>query len=320
MIPLSWVLVAGLAAPTVHEALAAEAAAAETQNRWARARTACRAAIDADPTGPRALWCRRRLDFMDAREDPGGGFAAFTRLEALRREAIHGDPAAVRAGLLDLLGAEGVSPTVRAGAVLWLADDALDRLDDPGLALSLTGAAYADRAVLPRSEHGRLVQLHARALAEAGRLDEARAVEDEIRVASGAPRPTVVEGIAREQGRAREARVAWGALGVFAVLAAPSAARGVRGLPRPDGLVLLAGTLLATWAIAEAWAEGAGAALPWMAPGLALVHLTSLAARAGLAPERRVLRVLVSVAAVPATLAVGYLALLHTDTLPWIGW
>ena len=262
------------------------------------------------------------------------GLTPSEQLESARQLAGT-DREAARALVLEV--AEGGEDDVtRWDARLWMASDAL-RAGEGDAALRWTAPLWervlADDLPPPASGHRRLetrtADLHSRALASLGRTDDARTVDrtlqarDRKRTGSperveqpGAPSTELDRAAQAAQGRTRRALsgVSWGVLALFLLGAAPAARRGLAGGSRPWGAVVVAAFALLGCGLAEAWADGAGAAAPWMVGGFVVVHLVS--AYAGRGTERRAL---VGGGAALATVAVGFLALDHADTLGWVG-
>lgn len=300
-----------------HRALAAQATAAERAGDAATAVAACTAALELLPDGPRALHCADRLAWLEARRDADGGFAGWGALDRVRKGYGEVDDGTRREAVLALLAGEGLSEATRAEAALWLAADALDRLEDPELALASTREVHARRDDLEDALRTRAVLLHAGALARLGRLDEALEVEREVRVVAAAPRLTPVEVEARRQRREGLAALAWGVVAAFALVATPLAALGLRRPRAPVGLVPLLLLCGLTWLLVDLRDETAGAGLPAMTGGFVLLHVVAALARG--AAEARWLRALLAALAASATVAVGWLALYATNTLGWVG-
>lgn len=286
-----------------HMALAAQALQAEVRGDHTAEVAACRAALDAAPDGPRAPRCHARLTRLAAYQDADGGFASLAALEAVRKQAM-GDPDGARAAMIRLLGGEDVPTAVQDDATLWLAADDLERVHDPASTLAHTDALFRQRARLERAQLDDLVGRRAKALAQLGRVDEANAVLDEVRVHSPAPRPTTVDQELVLQRDAGRRRLAWGTVVAFATLAVARATQ-VRPAGPPWGLVPLGVSAVSAWMIAEQYAEGEGRAVGPIFLALAAVHLLAWRAAAGRGRAGAV----VSVAAVAATVAATWLAL-----------
>ncbi len=300
---------------TRHQDLAAASTRAELDHDYAAALKACTEALTLLPEGPRSERCRARVTHLALRQDADGSWQGWRELETIRAAYGRVDDSARRAQVIALLSQEGVADATRAEAALWLAADSLERRQDATEALAATTPVYADRSRLEPAQRTRAVMLHAAALAKLGRVDEALQVEDEVRVASAAPRLTPVEREARRQQQQAMVGVAWGAVALFAGVAAPRAARS-RPLRVPAGLGLVLGLGVLTALLVNLRDDSAGAALPAMGLGFGLIHLVAAPARAGApAPVRALLTVL----GVAATLAVAYLALHATNTLGWVG-
>lgn len=295
-----------------HQALYLQARTAESEHRWAEAVAACTGAIEANPTGPRTPTCRERLAWLQARRDPDGSFRGLTALQGVRRDYRTLAPDEAVRRVVPVAEDPGVAELVRTDARVWLARDALERRNDPEAALAWTAPVLAEHTGPLRAS---AVGLHARALATLGRGAEALEVEAEIRVDPvNKTRRTPAETILFEQRTALAARVSAGVIALFALVSAPLAWRHGRG-QHPVAwiplLVLAGGAGL----IAEQWAEGAGAATPWMALGFVGVNLLAGPALRPLTGWRRVG---VAGLAACATAATTVLALVLTDTLDWV--
>lgn len=304
--------------PVLSQHLQAHAAAkqAEAQLDLEVAAQACTLAIELLPSGPRAGACRERLLAFAARRDTDGGFAGWVELERARQEASQVGLEATAARMRGLLAREGLAVESRVEALLWLAGHQLDRRADPAGAEALLRTAYADRQALSARLRTRVTQRYAEALAALGRAEEAALVEAEVRVADhGAPRRTPVEQIAHEAQVERARRAAWGCAALFVAATARSAWRAPWSGLRPWGLGLVLAGLTGAWVLVSGWERGAGDALLWMAAPLAAVHLLSAAA---LREASGWWAALVRLLAAGATIAVGLLALHHTNTLSWV--
>lgn len=316
----AWLLLALVArGQTPDNALLGEALDAARRGDPAAEHLACAQIVAAGPHDR----CARRLAWLDARRDGEGSLTLLARLEQVRLRWRDQPPEVSRAEV-EAVFDQAPPGALRADAGIWLARDALGRLNDPDLTLThtrpLLDVDLAQGAPLDPTERDRLrrqaVGLHSRALAKLNRTEEAVRVEAEIRVPSQAPRLSPVEQIARERRLGQVASLAWGAVGTFLLVALPVAVR-ARRIPQglPLGLIPLWIGCGGTWFLAESWAAGAGAALPWMTGGLTAIHLVSFAAlsrpRVG-APVIRLLSAL-------ASLAVVFLALYRTQTLAWVG-
>lgn len=316
-----WVILLALAAADDTDArarhldLAARAHQAEAAGAYDVAARACAAAIEADASGPRAARCARRVAWLDARRDDDGTLRTFEAFDALRREQRHRDPDAVRTEVLALAGAEGATSTTLAEIAHWLAQDALLRRGDAESARATLSSWHARRDELPSNLSATITQAYAVALAQLGRMDEANAVESDIRIPTRAPRPTLVQQEARRQRNDGRRKAAWAALAVFGVAAAPAGWRA--GKPRVPwrGLTMLMLLAAGTALIAEGWADGAAAAVPWMLTSFILIHLIASHAVRGAGLWHPALRALAAI----ATGAAAWLALDHTATLEWIG-
>lgn len=294
-----------------HMALAAQALQAEVRGDHTAEVSACKAALEAAPDGPRAPRCQARLTRLAAYQDADGGFTSLAALQAVRKQASAA-PDAARAALIDLLSSEGVPTAVQDEAALWLAADDLERLHNPAACLDHTDALFRARGRLERAQLDDLVSRRARALAQLGRVDEANAVLDEVRVNSPAPRPTAVDQELVLQRDARRRGFAWASVGVFAALAIARATR-VRPAGPPWGLVPLGLSAALAWLIAEQYAEGEGRPVGPIFLALSVVHLFAWRAAAG----RGRMGAVVSVAAVAASVAATWLALDAVDVGIW---
>jgi hypothetical protein len=273
------------------------------EGRYAEADAPCRACATMDD------FCRGRVEWLDQRRDGDGGFDALAKLEAARRGEA--GPEAVLAVRDDA----GAPWTVRAEAAVWLADRAWRERDAEG-AVSALDPVWPPPEGAPEAVSRRVVELRARGLAGMGRDEEARATEAAIRVGPG-DRLSPAEEVARERSRSTGTRLAAGLLAAFALVTAPLGARALAsGLrPLPLGLLPLILLLGGTWAIADAWEDGAGRMIPPLAAGLVAVHVLTLYAQVSAPAWRRVL----GLSGAVASLAVAWLALWYTDSLDLVG-
>ena len=291
-----------------HRRLVAESRVAQRRARPADEYQACRSAVERLPSGPGAPACRRRLAYLEARRDADGSLTTWTRFVSARR-GFHQDPESVR-DRIEALPREGV---VGAELALWLARDALGQ-GQPARALSFT-EPWAQRP-LPSILRQDLLGAHALALAGVGRDDEALAVQRQVQVVADGVRLTPVEEALLHRRRQHLAMGAWAVVLGFIGVSVPSLARR-RSLPGlPVGLGLLAGIAIATWLLAEGWAEGAGLAIPYWLGGVGLVHLV---ASWSLPQASGVMLHALRGAAALASLGVFYLALHATQSLAWVG-
>ncbi|HHO50635.1 MAG TPA: hypothetical protein ENK18_07110 [Deltaproteobacteria bacterium] len=320
-----WVLLGGiaLADPATHHAWFDKSRRAEAQGRFEEAVQACRASIAAWPSGPRGAACERLTQRLERRRDADGGFAGLIRLHDVRFRHRDADPSTLRDEIRALYSLGSLSPVLRAELEIWLASDALQRLQRPSDALPYTTAAYDRLDQLDQEEplRRRVVELHALALARLGQLEQAREVEDAIRLPTLAPRPTPVQRVAIEAQRLRLATIAAGVLATGLVLATPLAVATVRARPRaiPLGVLALSVPIGGAGLLSEGWSHGAGAAIPWLWLGATGIHLLSALALIRLASAPPLLRSVARLVALSATLAVGYLALYLTESLAWVG-
>jgi hypothetical protein len=264
------------------------------------------------------------------------------RMEEARAMAKADRPAA-RSLVQGVLIAPDAAPELRWEAALWLASDRERERGDPGGALELTTPLWvrvlagdvpgADPRAQRRLET-RTAEVHSRVLADLGRLDEARRVEEALIARDGAragrpaaeeePGPTPRRRDRATQAAERQRRIqlrgaAWASLVVFGLVAGPPAVRNARRRrrPRPLGAALAAGFALGAGAIGEFWDPGAGAAAGWMAAGFAGVHVVAVFALVD--PRPPALRPVLRALAAAATLGAAYLALERGGTLSWVG-
>lgn len=315
---MHWLLALPLALaepdPAAHLQAAADASRAEQAGDWAGADAACARAIDAQPDGPRADRCARRRAWLATRQDTDGGWDAWGALESARRSARDAGPDATRAAVEAVLTRTDAPPLVRAEAYLWLAEDD-QRRGDVTAADAHSAAGYDLRTAVPDDVARQLALQRGRVLALTGKPDEALAVEGTVTL-RGSPRQSPVQELLAAQRDARVRNGAWATVGVFLLLTVPSARAPRPGL-RPWGLVPLGVGLAGAWAIGHGWEAGVADAIPWMAPGLVLVHLLTAVAQDG---ASRVRAAVVGVASALASLAIAWLALDHTLTLPQVWW
>lgn len=323
MIALALLCGAAHADPAHHLASSDASRRAESEGRFGEAVASCLAALEAQPDGPRSGSCAARIQRLERRRDADGSFTGSSRLHRVRAGYRDADPDALRSEVRALYGLESLAPVVRAEVELWLASDALHRLERPAEALPYTTAAHDRLAQLDQEEalQRSVVQLHALVLARLGQLQRAEAVEQAIRLPTSAPRPTPVQQVATAQ---RQRDLAWACAGVLATattLSLPPALAGLKIRPRPLplGVIALGVPICGAGLLAEAWARGAGAAIPWLLLGSVGIHLLSAAALSALSAAP-LLRGVARLVALSATLATGYLALYLTGTLGWVGW
>lgn len=286
--------------------------AAERALDYAEAATACATCFDLDPTGPRATRCAGRADWIEARRDPDGGFAALTALQEVRRDYRSLGADAARSRVHDLWASTRAG-IVHAEAALWLARHDLQAGDAEaalGYTTPLWGQEWPPEVAKP------LTELHTTALARAGRIDEARAAEGP----STGPRASAADVAVRE--RRRDALSATSGVGValFAAAGLPLAVRGWRrgaaGRVVPFGLVLLLVAFVGAGLLAESWEAGAGRSLPWLAAVAVAVHAVALGAQLGVGGRWRAA---VGALAAWATVGGSFLVLRATGSLDWIG-
>ena len=235
-----------------------EARRAERDGEPAAEWAACTQLL-AEESGTRnAATCERRLAYLDERRGDDGSLTALASLEAARRGAE-----------LDLeLVTVGVPDVLRWEALLWASDGHVEVTE------ALWEEVPRDHELFPR-----VAATHVAALAAAGRLDEAEAVELVAdRPRSAVPREGVT--MARQAlWRARAGSVAGVAVVGFLVGAGPLAVRGWRGsAARPVGLAVLALTVALCALLAGAWRVDAGVTVLWLGGAFALVHLVSAGA------------------------------------------
>lgn len=257
--------------------------------------------------GPRAGWCAERAAWVAARRDPDGGYAGVATLAAAR--AAPADPA-MEQRIVALEADTHAGVVVRAEAALWLASRWAER--DPAAAAAIA-SRWLDVA-LPPDVYRPLVQVASLSLVATGDVPAARALEQRVRVAPESRTRSPVEAAILARQVTTSAWVAAGIAGAWALAAAPLA---VRVQPRFSwGFAAISLFGAVAWRIAESWDPGAGAALPWAVAGWAAIHGLSGAALQAEAPAAW--RLGIRVGAGLATLAVGWLALYATDTVPQV--
>ena len=299
-----------------HMAAADQAAKAELARDWEGAVTACQAAITALPTGPRAARCARRVAWFDARRDVDGGFDLWTQLDTVRRETWRVDPDGARAKVATLRDDAQATPMLRAEAGLWLGNDALARKKDAALALTDTTPLYDDRAAFDDEHRKNVVLMHALALVQVGRADEAKLVEKEALVVGGALATPVDEAlIAQHHQRVRV--VSWSVIALFVATSLLGAWRAV-GQPRPWALLPIGAGLLGAYVIGTSWDPGSADAVLWMSAPLAGIHL--LAGRAQHGTASAIGRAGIGALAAVASFAAAWLAFYATGTLNQVWW
>ena len=302
----------------LHQERFEAARAAETDGRFDDAVADCRQAVAAAPTGPRTPNCQRRIAFLEARRDLDGTFRTWSALESVRRR-WRTDDQGVLAAEVDALRPSALA--VRAEVAIWIARDALSRRDDPAAALAATDLVYADSAafVAENALWRQVVELRAVSLARLGQVDAAREVEAAVKFeAPGAERPTAVDQVVLARRREVLAWFSWASVLLFGSAGLPLAVRGLRLRPVPRGLVPVGVAGIGTWLVATGWDSSAAVGVPRMIAGLAGVHIVSLGALLALRERPRV-QWAMRLAAALASVAVGYLALWSTGTLPWVG-
>lgn len=299
-----------------HMAAADQAAKAELDHNFQGAVEACQAAILALPTGPRAERCKRRVAWFDARRDTDGGFDLWSRLDEVRRTTWTEDPDGARAQVAAVRDDAQATPLLRAEAGLWLAHDALARRRDPALALTDTTPLYDVRSALDDTHRRDVVLAHAQALVQAGRAEQAKAVEKEALVAGGSIATPVDQTLLRQR-HDRLRTASWAALALFG---AASLGVGGRQRPvlRPWALLPMAVALVGAYGIATSWDAGTGDAILWMSAPLVGIHV--LTARAQQATSRGALRVAIGALSAVASFAAAWLAFDFTGTLNQVWW
>lgn len=307
-----WVVAAAYADDP--DALLRRARAAESAGDPAAAVVACEELVARWPDEPRAATCARRLAILARRRDADGSLRAWTELEDVRlRRAELGD--AARARVEALWAAPGTPEVVRAEAAAWLAREELAA--DPAQVLVHTDP-WRDRDVPDEPElTRRLRQLAAEALATLGRDDEARALQERVRVAVGptSGRATPVDAILRDRRQRQGAWAAGASVAAFLALAAPGI-RELKGLS-PWGLAPLSLATLGAAALCWAWSWRVAVAVLASGPALAAVHaLAAGGLRRATGARRGALRI----AAGAASAGVLYGALWAAGELAWLGW
>ena len=184
-------------AQVLHTSLYEAAQRAEEEGNYAQAYAQCEDAIAVWPTGPRAQTCDNRLLWMNQRRDTDGGFTTLQALQAVRENNGRLTPQQAMNQVSTLRSSEGHSPTMRAEIDLWLAHAGLAQDLAPETVLVWTTGAWEGRDDLPPTTRMDATLTHAKALALAGRLDEAAAIEREARVARNTTRNTPVEAVAQ---------------------------------------------------------------------------------------------------------------------------
>lgn len=299
------------------EAAFTAALAAERQIDLATEEAALRRCLAADPSGPRAAACRQRLDWLTARQDADRGYRSLTELLQVRRDwrSIGEDSARKRVSAV--YGRQGIPPTLRVEAGLWLARNALDQRKDPAVALALAEALEKGPArEVDDALRGSITRLRAQALALQGQGDQARRVE---RTLAGSTTTPTVNDVVRLRRRGQLRLAAWGVIGAFAALELPLGLKGwaTPPRPRPLGLVPLAIAAAGSGALAAARLPGAWTTFAWLLAALSVVHLLSAGALKA-TPERGLRAVLSGLAAL-ASLGAVYLVLAACGALGWIG-
>lgn len=236
----------------------ATARAAQRAGDPAAEAAACAQVVDEGDNARGVAACSRRLAWLEARRDDDGTWTGLVLLEAARR----GDapPASIEA----LPDQPGISPMVVLDAELWVARQDL-YAGEVDATVARTTRLWAAVEATPAAPGWReIAALHAKALARAGRMDEADAVEALLADRRSA-RPR--EGVTEERVRRRWRRVLLAArlavgLGVAASL--PFAWRARRARGRHEGLMAL-------------WVVGGGlGVLAWMRDASTAVAMTGL--------------------------------------------
>lgn len=286
------------------------ARAADAREDWSAAHAAWSALLAQDPVGARSEAARTRLAWLAFRRGADGGFAA---ADALSRARAARDVGAMR----PLVSDSAAPAAVRAEAALWLA------VERPAEALTYTAPAWTLRDALPSDVRGRLGRAHARALAEAGRPEDASEVEQAVRAAvlgvaaSAATDEGEVVRVERERARVRLRWASLAVIGAFGVAGGRVAwtERARIAQLRPYGLIpmwlLVAGGL----AVAGAWDPSVLRLAPGLLAGWTVVQVVASASAS--APAR--LRVLVGALAALASLGVAFLVLQSHEALLWVG-
>jgi len=289
----------------------ADARAAERAGDPGAEHTACRALVAETPGGPGSEACRRRLVWLEARQDADGGFGALEAMQTTRRDRRDLEPAEARARVEAVATEPDASARVRDEAALWLGRDALEQRADAETALRWTRplwARLAPQAGRPGGLRAQVADVHARALFASGDEAAARAVQ-----AAAAPLRSAVprEGLPlalRSRDRQRVRLAAWIGLGLFGLAAGPPAVRTWTRAPRPRpwGLAPLLLVGLGAAGLAAAWDAWTAAGVLAVLVTLSATHLVSAGALA--ATPAGVRKTGLRVLAVLGTLAAAWLA------------
>ena len=289
----------------------ADARAAERNGDPAAEHAACVALVEETPGGPGAEACRRRLVWLDARQDGAGGFGALEALQTVRRGRRDLELSDARARVEAIATHPDASTRVRDEARLWLGRDALEQQADPEAALRWTRPLWdrlAPEAGRPGGLRAQVADVHARALLASGDPDSAGKVEAVATpIRSAVPREGLPLAI-RSQRREHVRLAAWAGLGLFGIAAGPPAARTWTRAPRPRplGLAPLLVVGLGAVGLVAAWDAAVAPAVLAVLATLTASHLVSAGALAATPPgaRRTGLRVLAGL----GTLAAAWLA------------
>ncbi len=270
-----------LASPaTEAEAFFLSGRGAEAEGRYEDALLAYQDAVDRAPAGVRAVTAAARREWLLFRRDRDGGWDGLTLLEEVREgwRSLPGDEA--RRRVESLLGTSDLSPTLAVEAHIWLIQDDLERRRDPEGAAFWALSLKLPSQGIPVSTQLAWSQAKIRALARAGKWEEAKTLSPSSSPAAGVP---LVERMARDQKRQRMTGMAQGGLAAFLVLALPLAGRTLRrGEARlPLGLLPLGVLLGGAFALMKLWRDGPQRPFLLAAAACVAIHLLSSLAGQG---------------------------------------
>ena len=289
-----------------------EARAASRAGDPATEQARCTQLVDLAPTSVGAARCAGRLSWLAARRDPDGGFSGLAALEGVRRRWASDPRPEDREQVVELATGLDTPDALRIDALQWLARERL-RARDPVGAQQWTSKLWEGSDEAGRREAG---ALHAQALAAAGRVDEARAIEEAAGITSYAGRQEGVDMAVRTARRQSARQTLSALLLVWLLGTAPLSLRGwwARPRPRPTGLLALGLVGLGALGLAGAWepATRPGMSALILSQGLLYLHA------AGLLPGLRRARGLARLGALFASLAGSWLVLDRFDLLSWL--